>query len=321
MLAGGDQPVRAGQGEVVLGAVPGISEEQLDEVVPPLRGPASLRGLVRGDQRGGVQRGGEHRPEPGGVGGVLGELGGDDEPVGGGDVLGVVTLQEPASADRHQPRIRVGDVADRARALFRGCPGLLLCGPGLGPFQRGAGPADGGRLPCRDRAACPRNPRCPAALACASWASRAAIRSSWAARARSSRCRAAATRGGRRRPGLRLPGGGRVQVGPGLRIAGGLRGLTFGFQLRQRPADPLVPAAAASTAWRQPVPAAALPEPLILRRVGGRVLREPAPRPASAAAPPSGSPPSTHPRRSSCHPAPPCPPGPCPAARTTSAPA
>ena len=58
MLAGGDQPVGAGQGEVVLGAVPGISEEQRDEAVPPgggvlawrVRGAASLRGLVRGDQ-------------------------------------------------------------------------------------------------------------------------------------------------------------------------------------------------------------------------------------------------------------------------------
>ena len=46
-------------------------------------------------------------------------FGGDDEPVGGGDVLRVVTLDEPAAADRLQPRVRVGDVAFAGRGLPR----------------------------------------------------------------------------------------------------------------------------------------------------------------------------------------------------------
>ena len=66
---------------------------------------------------GGVFGGGEHRLQSGHVGGVIGQLGGDDQLVFAGHVLGVVPLGEPAAAHRHQPRVRVGDVPHRAGAL------------------------------------------------------------------------------------------------------------------------------------------------------------------------------------------------------------
>ena len=84
------------------------------------------RGAVRRDQGGGVLAPrriiGSYQAH---VGGVIGELGGDDQAVFAGDVLGVVALDEPAAADRHQPRVRVGDVADRA-GLLAPRPGRAL---------------------------------------------------------------------------------------------------------------------------------------------------------------------------------------------------
>ena len=237
MLAGGDQPVRAGQGEVVLGAVPGISEEQPGEAVRPgggvlawrVRGAASRRGLVRGDQGGGVQRSGEHRPEPGGVGGVLGELGGDDQPVGGGDVLGVVALEEAAAAagisrESRSVMLRAGPGPFSA-AVFRACSAALAWARSSQPRAwRTAGAwftgTGGGR---GTRGARPPGPAHRAAPA---------PRSGRAGRPRHVPA-GPVPPGPARRPGRvrrRLSRSRRVQVGPGLRIAGGLRGLTFGFQ-------------------------------------------------------------------------------------------
>src|SRR5205807_9360281 len=63
-------------------------------------------------------------PISAGVGGVLGQFGGDDQLVFADIVLGVVALEEPAAAQGHQPRIGVGDVAHRAGAFLR--DGLAL---------------------------------------------------------------------------------------------------------------------------------------------------------------------------------------------------
>src|SRR5215472_5692437 len=58
-LADGDQPVRAGAGQVRLGQVPGVGQDQADLASaahtggPAVTGPAR-GGLVRGDERGGV---------------------------------------------------------------------------------------------------------------------------------------------------------------------------------------------------------------------------------------------------------------------------
>lgn len=74
----------------------------------------------------------QHGLEPYGAGGVLGELGGDDQPVFADAVLGVVALVEPAAADGHQPRIGVGEVAHRPRPFclrLRRGPALRRGGP------------------------------------------------------------------------------------------------------------------------------------------------------------------------------------------------
>src|SRR5229473_3185244 len=85
-LAGGDQPVRAADGEVVLGAVPGVGEEQVNVLAGGAGGaggggPAAgwRRGAAGGDEGGGVFGPAQHRLEPGGAGGVLGQLGGEDQ--------------------------------------------------------------------------------------------------------------------------------------------------------------------------------------------------------------------------------------------------
>ncbi len=84
---------------------------------------------LRGDEGGGVLRGAEHRLEPRRVDRVGGQLGGDDQAVGGGDVLGVVALDEPAAADGHQPGVGVGDVAVRVAAATSAACAIL---PGSG---------------------------------------------------------------------------------------------------------------------------------------------------------------------------------------------
>ena len=58
---------------------------------------------VRPDEGGGVLGPAGHRLEPLAVDWVAGQLGGDDQLVFAGHVLGVVALDEPAAADRHQP--------------------------------------------------------------------------------------------------------------------------------------------------------------------------------------------------------------------------
>ena len=136
---------RSGPGVVRLccGAVAGVGE-QLADPAGLVTGAGGRGGLVRGDQRGGVLGFGEHRLEPLGVGGVLGKLGSDDQLVFAGHVLGVVALDEPAAAHGHQPGVRVGDVAHRARALVLVPRGLAcgLSGSGLGFFQGRAGGLD-----------------------------------------------------------------------------------------------------------------------------------------------------------------------------------
>ena len=73
-----------------------------------------------------------------------GEPGGDDQAVGAVNVLRVVSLDEPAAADRHEPGVRVGEVPP---GLFPGRPvcGAWFCAgglPGPGPLEPGPGPAD-----------------------------------------------------------------------------------------------------------------------------------------------------------------------------------
>ncbi len=63
----------------------------------------------------GVAGGGQHRGELVDVVGVLGDLGGDDDLLAGGDQLRVVTLHRvPVAA--HQPAVRIGRVHDGVRA-------------------------------------------------------------------------------------------------------------------------------------------------------------------------------------------------------------
>src|ERR1700683_3322437 len=79
VLAGGDEPVRAGAGEVRVAEVAGVAEGQ-----PDLPGP---RAAGRGHHGGcgcGFLR---HGLPPAGVGGVIGEAGGEDEAVVGDHVL------------------------------------------------------------------------------------------------------------------------------------------------------------------------------------------------------------------------------------------
>src|ERR1700734_1800309 len=99
-FSGGDQAVGAGDGEVVLGQVAGVGQEQLDQAGQAAGVAGGLRagggGAVGGDERGGGLGPAQHGLERGGVGGVAGEVGGDDQPVFAADVLGVVALDEPA---------------------------------------------------------------------------------------------------------------------------------------------------------------------------------------------------------------------------------
>jgi len=165
-LAGGDQPVRAGAGEVGLGAVPGIGQYQPD----PAAGAAVLAGgfracagseAVRLDEGGGLLSLAGHRLEPRAVRLLISQLGGDDQPVFAGHVLRVVALDEPAAADRHQPRVRVGDVPHRAGALAGRRPlrglALRLGGTLPGRLELGLGLLDPAVVidPGRVRRGCP----------------------------------------------------------------------------------------------------------------------------------------------------------------------
>src|ERR1700722_9497989 len=152
VLAGGDEPVGAGAGHVVLGFVAGVGEDQADEA--PAAGAARAAGaggvragggarpgggaggggLAGGDEGGGGLGGGEHGLEPGDVAGGAGEAGGDDEAVFAGEVLGVVALDEGAAADGHEPGVRVGGVPGPL-AAFPGAGGVAGGFPGPGPVQ------------------------------------------------------------------------------------------------------------------------------------------------------------------------------------------
>jgi hypothetical protein len=122
---------------------------------------AAAGGAAGSDERGGGLGGGHHRLEPGDVTGVLGERGGDDQPVLADHVLGVVALDEPAAAHGHQPAVGVGDVTHPARpcagagGLFAGgCSGL----PGDGALQCGGGLNDPAVVVYPGGAAAPRPP-------------------------------------------------------------------------------------------------------------------------------------------------------------------
>ena len=147
-LAGGDEPVRAGAGEVGLGQVAGVGQDQADRAVSGAAG--------RGHRGGGGRGVADHGLVPLRVGGVLGEAGGDDQAVFAGDVLGVVALDEPAAAHRHEPGGRVGDVPLRpAPAAAAACRGGLRGRPARpGPAPARAGPRRTRPDSCgRDRAA------------------------------------------------------------------------------------------------------------------------------------------------------------------------
>ena len=251
--------------------------------LPPCSWPAGCGRAggraVRLDQGGGVLGLGEHRLEPAAAGLLIGELGGDDQPVVAGHVLGVVALDEPAAADRHQPRVRVGDVPHRAGPLpVRLPPGGLACllsGPGPGRVHLGLGFLDPAEVTG------PRSLRCgraaPAGLP-----------------GRISRLQPGQLRG------PRGPGPGQVQLGhlhrrrlrrpPGIlpsrppRLVGLrpgllrlLRGLTLGFQVPQRRGDPLIAPPRAPRLLRHLIPPPALPEQLILGRISRRMRGHPLP--------------------------------------------
>ena len=68
------------------------------------------------DDRGALFRHPGQFPGLQGVAGVLAGVAAGHKPVVGGGVLAVAALDEPAAADRHQPGVRVGDVALRLLA-------------------------------------------------------------------------------------------------------------------------------------------------------------------------------------------------------------
>ena len=202
--------------------------------------------------------------EPVHVGGVTGELGGDDQPVVAGDVLGVVALDEPAAAHGHQPRVRVGDVARPGSAVIalpRPCapasggalPGLLQLarrpgGPGSTRWPGGAaGCAAASRpRPATRRCGPPRRQSGPAAR-----------RSPGPARMR--RCGTAAPRAAAR--AAALPAARLRQVGPRPSPSRScLLSLPLGLQVRQRRRDPLAPRPRIRDLRRQLIPARSRPE-------------------------------------------------------------
>ena len=150
-------------------------------------------GAGGGDEGGGGFGVAEHRLEPFGVGGVAGELGGDDQVVLGCDVLGVVALEEPAAAHRHQPRVHVGDVAHRRGALLRGGLAPRFGSPGLGPASAARALATPAWALGVNGLRPPGSRLIPAAASAARWACHAATLACCVASARSSRTRAAAT--------------------------------------------------------------------------------------------------------------------------------
>src|SRR6185437_6401752 len=130
--------------------------------------------------------------------GVLAGVAAEHEPVIGGGVLAVVSLDEPAAADRQQPGVRVGDVAPWPRLFLpaAGGAGFGLClqfaqpGAGLAGLLAGAGSHRG------------RVTRCPAARR----ACQAVSVASSAAMASSSRsCAAARATAAGGRPGAAVP--------------------------------------------------------------------------------------------------------------------
>ena len=162
------------------------------------------------------------------------------EAVAAGDVLGVVSLDEPAAADRHQPRVRVGDVAPGRPPRALSCPAPpaasrgLRPGPGPSSAWRRGGPGSSPR-PAPGRPAPPGRPAAAAPSQAAICAWRRRVSGSSASACAASRRGAA---GGRapRVPALR-----RLQVLP---RRGPLRGL------RAPPAPP-----PARPARRRPAPA------------------------------------------------------------------
>ena len=151
-LAVGDEPGRAGRGQVRLAVVAGVFDQDADAaghggmaggdvvtgiVFAPLgqgaqpavacRGHGRIGGVggVGGrDDRGALLRHGRERLCLQHVAGVLAGVAAGHEPVIGRGVLAVITLDEPAAAHRQQPGVRVGDVALRRLRGFLPGPGI-----------------------------------------------------------------------------------------------------------------------------------------------------------------------------------------------------
>src|SRR4029453_14734079 len=138
-FADGDQPVRAGRGQVVLGAVAGVSEHDSDR----LNLSRGVRSPVACDQF----RCGDGLFDQVAVVLVVdwagAHAGGHNQPIRGGDRLTVVALHPAATAHRLHPRLRVGDVSDALIGLRLGRlgggaggfggPCLVKLGLGLAP--------------------------------------------------------------------------------------------------------------------------------------------------------------------------------------------
>ena len=178
-LAGRDEPVSAGCADVFLAVVAGVVDDGADaaghhgvaggDVVAGFApGGAGAQAVVAGRQLlrvagvGGVRGGHDGGAlagdslQPGRlphVAGVLAGVPAGHQPVIGGGVLAVVALLEPAAADGHQPRVRVGDIPHRLGGRLprvrvpASFTGFTLC-RGLGEqlIQPGAGGADGGGI-------------------------------------------------------------------------------------------------------------------------------------------------------------------------------
>ncbi len=295
---------RSGPGQVRLcrGQVAGVGQDQADRPVSRAAGGGHRR---RGGRRRRVIMCSYHRTSFGGVR----EPGGDDQAVLAGHVLRVVSLDEPAAADRHQPGVRVGDVPPGRLSV-----GLLAprrgraraASPGPGPLQRVAG----GRT----------RQYSSAGTGCGAGARPPPARRRPPARPRP-------PPGTRRSPGpaaasarrhLGAPAGGLCARVPSLSVARYARAAARSASARaSRSASRSASAAATrsarvtgspgSSSPRRPVPEQGI-LPLVSLRVRGRTSR---PR-ASAAPPRSGSRPSTRSRRSSSRPARPSPTWPMP---------